>query len=82
MDSSLNKPSQIIEINSYVVNNLNLFDSILNSLESVSTEAKTFLKEKMSTDGRLDNKLFGKVPISRARFCVVRNIQDCSERNS
>ena len=40
MDSSLNKPSQIIEINSYVVNNLNLFDSILNSLESVSTEAK------------------------------------------
>ena len=58
MDSSLNKPSQIIEINSYVVNNLNLFDSILNSLESVSTEAKTFLKEKMSTDGRLDNKLW------------------------
>ena len=46
MDSSLNKPSQIIEINSYVVNNLNLFDSILNSLESVSTEAKTFLKGK------------------------------------
>ena len=53
MDSSLNKPSQIIEINSYVVNNLNLFDSILNSLESVSTEAKTFLKEKMSSEGKI-----------------------------
>ena len=57
MDSSLNKSEQIIETDSYVNSNLNLFINILNSLESVSLEAKSFLKEKMSSDGKIDNQL-------------------------
>ncbi len=60
MDSSLNKPDQIVETHSFVNNNLDLFENILNSLESVSAEAKSFLKEKVSLEGKVSNQLLEK----------------------
>ena len=60
MDSSLNKSDQIVETHSFVNTNLDLFEKILNSLESVSAEAKSFLKEKVSSDGKVSNQLLEK----------------------
>ena len=57
MDSSINKTEQIVDTNTFVNTNLNLFSNILNSLETVSSEAKSFLKEKLSTDGKINNEL-------------------------
>ena len=57
MDSSLNKPDQIAETHNFVNTNLDLFENILNSLESVSAEAKSFLKEKVSSEGKVSNQL-------------------------
>ena len=45
MDSSINKTEQIVDTNTFVNTNLNLFSNILNSLETVSSEAKFFLKK-------------------------------------
>ena len=45
MDSSLNKPEHIIETNTYVNSNLDLFTNILNSLEAL--HKKSLLKDKM-----------------------------------
>ena len=39
---------------------MNLFSNILNSLETVSSEAKSLLKEKLSTDGKINNELLEK----------------------
>ena len=60
MDSSLNKSDQILETRNYVDNKLGLFENILNSLESVSIEAKSFLKDKVSSDGKISNQLLEK----------------------
>ncbi|MEL0246593.1 MAG: acyl-CoA dehydrogenase family protein [Alphaproteobacteria bacterium] len=60
MDSSINKTEQIVDTDTFVNTNLNLFSNILNSLETVSSEAKSFLKEKLSTDGKINNELLGK----------------------
>ena len=60
MDSSLNKSDQILETRNYVDNKLGLFENILNSLESVSAEAKSFLKDKVSSDGKISNQLLEK----------------------
>ena len=60
MDSSLNKAIKIDDIQSYVDENLDLFSKVLNSLESVSGEAKSYLVEKTSKDGRIDNTLLEK----------------------
>ena len=50
-----------ITINKNFVNtNLDLFENILNSLESVSAEAKSFLKEKVSSEGKVSNQLLEK----------------------
>ena len=60
MDSSINKTEQIVDTNTFVNTNLNLFSNILNSLETVSSEAKSFLKEKLSIDGKINNELLEK----------------------
>ena len=60
MDSSINKSEQIVDTNTFVNTNLNLFSNILNSLETVSSEAKSFLKEKLSIDGKTNNGLLEK----------------------
>ena len=60
MDSSINKTEQIVDTDTFVNTNLNLFSNILNSLETVSSEAKSFLKEKLSTNGKINNELLGK----------------------
>ena len=60
MDSSINKTEQIVDTDTFVNTNLNLFSNILNSLETVSSEAKSFLKEKLSTDGKINNELLEK----------------------
>ena len=60
MDSSINKTEQIVDTNTFVNTNLNLFSNILNSLETVSSEAKSFLKEKLSIDGKTNNGLLEK----------------------
>ena len=60
MDSSLNNAIKIDDIQSYVDENLDLFSKVLNSLESVSGEAKSYLVEKTSKDGRIDNALLEK----------------------
>jgi len=60
MDSSLNNAIKIDDIKSYVDENLDLFSKVLNSLESVSGEAKSYLVEKTSKDGRIDNALLEK----------------------
>jgi len=60
MDSSINKTEQIVDTDTFVNTNLNLFSNILNSLETVSSEAKSFLKEKLSTNGKVNNELLGK----------------------
>ena len=60
MDSSINKSEQIVDTNTFVNTNLNLFSNILNSLETVSSEAKSFLKEKLSVDGKINNQLLEK----------------------
>ena len=60
MDSSINKTEQIVDTNTFVNTNLNLFSNILNSLETVSSEAKSFLKEKLSTNGKINNELLEK----------------------
>ena len=60
MDSSINKTEQIVDTNTFVNTNLNLFSNILNSLETVSSEAKSFLKEKLSIDGKINNGLLEK----------------------
>ena len=60
MDSSINKTEQIVDTDTFVNTNLNLFSNILNSLETVSSEAKSFLKEKLSTNGNINNELLGK----------------------
>ena len=60
MDSSLNNAIKIDDIQSYVDENLDLFSKVLNSLESVSGEAKSYLVEKTSKDGRIDNSLLEK----------------------
>ena len=60
MDSSINKSEQIVDTNTFVNTNLNLFSNILNSLETVSSEAKFFLKEKLSIDGKTNNGLLEK----------------------
>ena len=60
MDSSINKTEQIVDTDTFVNTNLNLFSNILNSLETVSLEAKSFLKEKLSTNGKINNELLGK----------------------
>ena len=44
MDSSINKTEQIVDTDTFVNTNLNLFSNILNSLETVSSEAKSFIK--------------------------------------
>ena len=60
MDSSINKTEQIVDTNTFVNTNLNLFSNILNSLETVSSEAKSFLKEKLSIEGKTNNELLEK----------------------
>ena len=60
MDSSINKSEQIVDTNTFVNTNLVLFSNILNSLETVSSEAKSFLKEKLSIDGKTNNGLLEK----------------------
>ena len=60
MDSSLNNAIKIDDIQSYVDENLDLFSKVLNSLESVSGEAKSYLVKKTSKDGRIDNALLEK----------------------
>ena len=60
MDSSINKTEQIVDTNTFVNTNLNLFSNILNSLDTVSSEAKSFLKEKLSVDGKINNQLLEK----------------------
>ena len=60
MDSSINKTEQIVDTDTFVNTNLNLFSNILNSLETVSSEAKSFLKEKLSIDGKTNNALLEK----------------------
>ena len=60
MDSSINKTEQIVDTDTFVNTNLNLFSNILNSLETVSSEAKSFLKEKLSTNGKINNELLEK----------------------
>ena len=60
MDSSINKSEQIVDTNTFVNTNLNLFSNILNSLETVSSEAKSFLKEKLSIEGKTNNGLLEK----------------------
>ena len=60
MDSSINKTEQLVDTDTFVNTNLNLFSNILNSLETVSSEAKSFLKEKLSSNGKINNELLGK----------------------
>ena len=60
MDSSINKTEQIVDTDTFVNTHLDLFSNILNSLETVSSEAKFFLKEKLSTNGKINNELLEK----------------------
>ena len=71
MDSSINKTEQIVDTNTFVNTNLNLFSNILNSLDTVSSEAKSFLKEKLSVDGKINNQLLEKVSARRSWICLV-----------
>ena len=51
MDSSLNKPEHIIETNTYVNSNLDLFTNILNSLEAASAAAPVNTRSVVVQDG-------------------------------
>ena len=55
MDSSVNITSETINFKKYLLENKDTLDLILKNLEKLSAKSKSFLKDSLTKDGRLDN---------------------------
>ena len=57
MDSSLNINPKINCLKKYSIDNIGVYDDILSNLKTVSDKSKSFLKNLVTIDGRIDNSL-------------------------
>ena len=57
MDSSLNISSETINLNKYLLENKDSLDLIISNLNKLSDKSKSFFKDSLTKDGRIDNQL-------------------------
>ncbi len=57
MDSSLNISSETINLNKYLLENKDCLDLIISNLNKLSDKSKSFFKDSLTKDGRIDNQL-------------------------
>ena len=57
MDSSLNISSETINLSKYLLENKDSLDLVLNNLNKLSDKSKSFFKDSLTKDDRIDNQL-------------------------